>query len=88
MLGFAINRLYVPIGSVEAGINASLDLGNIFVTTAGINYTDRKWKNSLGFIFNFKIIELDLGLSMQSPNFKKSWQGAGLGVNVGLKIGL
>ena len=86
-LGFSINRLYPKIGAVEGGLNASLDLGNIFVTTFGINYNDRKWINSFDLILNFKVLELDIGLSMQSPNFKKSWQGAGVGVNFGLKLG-
>ena len=86
-LGFSVSRLYPKKGAVEGGLNASLDLGNIFVTTFGIKYNDRKWINSVDLILNFKILELDIGLSMQSPKFKKSWQGAGVGVNFGLKLG-
>ena len=86
-LGFSVNKLYVRAGSAEGGLCARFDLANMLVTTLGINYNDRSWKNSLDFIFNFRFLELDLGLSMQSPNFAKSWKGAGLGVNFGLKLG-
>jgi len=86
-LGFSINRLYPSIGAIEGGISACLDLGNIFIATLGINYTDRKWKNSLDLVFNFRAIELDVGVSVQSPDFIKSFQGAGLGVSVGVKLG-
>ena len=86
-LGFSVNKLYVRPGSAEGGLSARFDLANMLVTTLGINYNDRNWKNSLDFIFNFRFLELDLGFSMRSPNFAKSWKGAGLGVDFGLKLG-
>ena len=87
-LGFSINRLYPEIGSIEAGLSARLDLGNAFVTTLGTGYLDRNWKHSLDFIFNFRVFEIDLGVSVQSPDFVKSFRGAGAGVNFCLKMGL
>ena len=86
-LGFSINRLYTKIGSVEGGLSARWDLWNIFITTVGINYNDRRWRNSFDFVFNLRVFEFDLGISFQSSNFKKSFQGAGLGVAIGLKFG-
>ena len=87
-LGFSINRLYPEQGSIEAGLSARLDLGNVFVTTLGTGYLDRNWKHSLDFIFNFRVFEIDLGVSVQSPDFAKSFRGAGAGVNFCLKMGI
>jgi hypothetical protein len=86
-LGFSLNPLYTELGSIEGGLSLRLDLANFFITTIGINYNDRRWKNSIDFVFNLRLFEIDIGISSQSSDFAKSFQGAGLGVNVGLKIG-
>jgi hypothetical protein len=86
-LGFSISRLYAQLGSIEGGLSARCDLSNIFITTIGINYNDRRWKNSLDFILNLRAFEFDFGISFQSSDFVKSFQGAGLGVAVGFKFG-
>jgi hypothetical protein len=86
-LGFSLNPLYTQLGSIEGGLSARLDLSNIFITTIGINYNDRKWKDSLDFVLNLRAFELDVGVSFQSSDFVKSFKAAGLGVNVGLKFG-
>ena len=87
-LGFSVNRLYAPkTGAFEGGLSSRLDLGNIFITTFGMHYHDRNFKNSLDLALNFRALEIGAGLSMQSPNLAKSWQGAGFGVNFGLKLG-
>jgi hypothetical protein len=87
-LGFAINPLYVQPASFEGGLSVRLDLGNIFVATFGINYNDRKWKNSIDLtLLNLYIFQIDLGLVFQSQDFVESWRGAGFAVNFGLKLG-
>ncbi|MDR2924161.1 MAG: hypothetical protein LBU85_12585 [Treponema sp.] len=86
-IGFSLNRLYTQFASIEGGLSARLDLANVFITSIGVNYNDRRWKNSVDFILNLRAFELDFGVSFQSPDFIKSFQGAGLGVNAGLKIG-
>ena len=86
-LGFSYNELYPQNWGPEGGLSMRVDLGNIFITTLGINYNDRVWKNSLDFSLNFRAMQIDFGASLQSPNFVKSFQGSGLGVNVGLKLG-
>jgi hypothetical protein len=86
-LGFSISRLYAQLGSIEGGLSARCDLSNIFITTIGINYNDRRWKNSIDFVLNLRVFEFDLGISFQSSDFVKSFQGAGLGVAVGFKFG-
>jgi hypothetical protein len=87
-LGFAINPLYVKPASFEGGLSIRLDLGNIFVATFGINYMDRKWKNSIDCtLLNLRALQIDLGLVFQSQDFVESWRGAGLALNFGVKLG-
>jgi hypothetical protein len=87
VVGFAINPLYVEPFSFEMGINARLSLINILVATAGVNYTDRMWVNSLDLALNLRAIELNLGIDLRSQAFIGSWTAAGVGVNLGLKLG-
>ena len=86
-LGFAISPLFVGPFSLEGGVRVRGSLANILNTAIGIHYTDRLWKNSLDLALNLRVFELDIGLSLQSQDFIKSWSGAGLGVTLGLKFG-
>jgi hypothetical protein len=87
ILGFAINPLYFQPASFEGGIKIRLNLLNFFISTLGIGYHDRFWKNSLDFALNFRMVEFDFGLNMQSPRFLKSWSGGGFGAALGIKFG-
>jgi len=86
-LGFSINYLYPEIAAIEGGLSARFDTKNMFITTIGVNYNDRRWKNSIDFIFNFRFAEFDLGISFQSQDFVRSWEGAGLSIDLGMKFG-
>jgi hypothetical protein len=86
-LGFSINRLYTRPAAVEGGLSVRFDFANIFIAALGVNYNDRKWKNSINFALNLRAFEFDMGLAFQSQNFRKSWQGAGMGLNMGIKLG-
>jgi hypothetical protein len=86
-LGFSLNWLYSKVFSYEGGISARFDFANIFIPVFGINYNDRRWKNSIDLAFNLRAFELDFGLSTQSQDFIKSFRGAGLGANFGIKLG-
>jgi len=86
-LGFSVNSLYAQRAALEGGLSVRFDLANFFITTIGVNYNDRRWRNSLDFAFNFRVLELGIGISSQSPNFVQSFRGAGLGVNFGIKMG-
>jgi hypothetical protein len=85
--GFSVNYLYPQPAAVEGGLSARFDTANMFITVLGIHYNDRRWVNSVDFIMNLRAVEFDLGISFQSQNFARSWQGAGLGINLGLKFG-
>jgi hypothetical protein len=87
MIGFSLDALYASLGAIELGIKAKLDLANLFITTFGISYEDRLWRNKLDLVLNLRALELNLGLELQSQAFLKSWNASGVGVNFGLKFG-
>jgi hypothetical protein len=87
VIGFCHNDLYYEPFSLEAGLNACLNLANFFLVKAGVNYTDRLFINSIDLAFNLRAFELDLGVDIRSQKSSQSWKGAGLGVNFGLKFG-
>jgi hypothetical protein len=86
-MGFAYSPLYVQPFSMEGGLKLRLDLSNLFITTLGVNYEDRLWKNGVGITLNFRAFNIDLGLAMQSEDFLQSWMAGGLAASLGLKFG-
>jgi hypothetical protein len=81
------NGIYdTPIYFDFGGI-AELNLGNIFIIDAGTSFEDMIWKHSLGFVLNMRALELDIAVSTQSQNFLKSFQAAGLRINIGIRMG-
>jgi hypothetical protein len=86
-LGFSVSPFYSQPVSLEAGIKARYDLLNTFIASFEIGYQDRIWKNGLDIALNFRAVEFDIGINLQSPDFVKSWSGGGLGLNIGFKFG-
>ena len=87
MLGFALNDMYHQPLSIETGINAKLNLANMFLAKAGLNYTDRLYKNSLGVAFNCRVFQMDVDAEFQSQDFLASWTAKGFGLSIGFKFG-
>jgi len=86
-VGFAINPIYVKPLHLETGFNMILSFANTFITTAGIRYDDRVWINSFDLALNVRMFEINLGASLQSPSFTRSFDASGLGVSFGFKTG-
>ncbi|MCL2410963.1 MAG: hypothetical protein FWC97_04895 [Treponema sp.] len=86
-LGFSVNPLFVQTVSLEAGVRAQGDFGNIFMPAISIGYEDQMWRNGFDFVLNLRVIEIGFGVSMQSQQFVRSWQAAGLRANLGIKMG-
>lgn len=42
---------------------------------------------SVGFMFNFRVLELNVAVASQSADFLRSFQLAGLGVKTSVKLG-
>jgi hypothetical protein len=86
-VGFSYSKVYPQPFAFEGGLNVCFDTKNSSILTLGLNYMDHKWKNSIDYTLNLRLIQLDLGIIFQSQKFVKSWQGAGFGLNMGLKFG-
>ena len=87
-LGFAISpHFYNNSFSLEGGLNICFDLINLFIINAGINYRDRMWVNSVNLAVNLWLLEVYAGVEVRSQNILKSFSTAGLGVNLGVKLG-
>jgi hypothetical protein len=87
VIGFCHNALYRQPFSLEAGLNACLNFGGLFLLKAGLNYTDRLFVNSLNLAINGKILEFDIGIDLRAQNFAQLWTGVGFGLNFGFKLG-
>jgi hypothetical protein len=87
VIGFCYSEFYYQPFSLEMGLNACLNFGNLFLLKAGLNYTDRMFVNGLAVVFNSKVFEINVGLDLRSQEFSQLWKGSGLGVNFGLKFG-
>lgn len=87
MLGFSISQLYLNPFHLEVGLNARLNIANLVIVSAGVNYFDRIWINSLTLALNIRAIQLDIGIDMRSQDFIKSWTASGLGLKAGLRFG-
>jgi hypothetical protein len=86
-VGFAYSPLYVEPFSMEGGVKLRMDLSNLFITTLGVNYEDRLWKNGIDISLNFRAFDFDLGLALQSEDFLQSWTVGGLAASLGFKFG-
>ncbi len=72
---------------VDYSVSGRLSLWNILSLSLSHSYMDELFKNELALALNIRLVEVDAGVSFQSPNFTKSFTGAGLGAFVTLCIG-
>ncbi len=72
---------------VNAGLEAQLNLSNIFLFNISSKYEDLTWKQRAGFILNVRVIELEIAAGMQSSSFLKSFSGSGLNMMIGFRMG-
>ena len=75
------------IGYFNYYTGATVNLIDVLKVTASMSYMDRIFKNQIELAINARIIEFDIGASLQSANFLKSWQGAGFGAYVNFAMG-
>jgi hypothetical protein len=86
-VGFTVNGIYdVPV-YVDAGLTAELNLRDMLILDLGCHYEDLIWKQRFDIILNFRAFELELGVSLESQNFLKSFQAKGMGASLGMRFG-
>ncbi len=80
---FVDNTKFYP----EYYIGATLNIFYILKLGLSTEYTDRVFKHQTSFTFNTRILQLDVGTSLQSTSFTKSFTGSGYGAFVMFTVG-
>jgi hypothetical protein len=92
-IGYAYNEIYLEPHSFEAAVKARLGLLNImrsnplFIFTVGTGYEDKLWRHGFDFTVNLRAFQWDVGIAVQSEDFVKSFQGAGIALSTGMIFG-
>ena len=72
---------------VDYSVAGRLSLWNIISLSLSHSHMDEIYKNELALQLNIRLVEVDAGVSFQSPNFTKSFTGAGVGAFVTVCVG-
>jgi hypothetical protein len=89
-IGFSALTIYgydVDGMCFNAGLEARLNLKRIFSVSLGTDFREKLWRHSLGLMLNLRVLELNLGVNLQSQDFVGSFSLEGAGVFLGLRIG-
>jgi hypothetical protein len=86
-LGFSILTVYGDMPCFNWSLEGRLALGRIFFLSLGTGLRENIWRQSAMVELNFRALELDIGISSQSPDFLGSLEGKGLGLSIGLRLG-
>jgi hypothetical protein len=86
-LALVFNSVYNTPVYLDFGISGELNLADIFTVSIGTHLEDLVWKERVELMLNLRVVELVAGITTQSQSFLRSFQGAGFGVDVGLRLG-
>jgi hypothetical protein len=86
-LALVFNSIYDAPVYLDFGITGEFNLADIFTIAVGTHLEDMVWKESVGLTLNFRILEFRVGITTQSQQFLRSFQGAGFGLDAGFRIG-
>jgi hypothetical protein len=82
--------LFTPYGDIpcfNAGITGQLRVKRLVQLSLGTGYEELVWKHRLGFMLNLRVVQIDLGVTMQSQDFIHSFGLNGLGAALGVYVG-
>lgn len=71
----------------EYNLGGAIDLANIFVVSLDTKYTDQIFTNTFGMRLNFRLLEMDFGVSSQSSSFLKAFDASGIGAYFTVFVG-
>jgi hypothetical protein len=86
-LALVFNSIYDAPVYLDFGVTGELNLADIFTIDVGTHLEDLVWKERVGLTLNFRILEITAGVTTQSQQFLRSFQGAGFGLDAGVRIG-
>ena len=72
---------------VDYSIAGRLSLWNVLSLSLSHSYMDQIFKNELAVALNIRLVEVDAGVSFQSPTFTQSFTGSGIGAFVTVCVG-
>ncbi|MDR3334750.1 MAG: hypothetical protein LBT13_07685 [Treponema sp.] len=85
-IGFSVLTIYDE-ACFNMGLEAQLRFGRILFFRIGTLYQEKIWRNQFNLGLNLRLIELDLGLNLQSQDLKGLFDIKGAGVSIGIRIG-
>ena len=85
-IGFSVD-INNEQGFFNAGVEARLNLMDMFITSLSVNYTESVWIYKLGLALNLMAFELNLQAALRSESFTGGFMAQGVGVNFGLRFG-
>ena len=89
MVGLGVKKPYTS--DAKAFVEYKLGYDVLLLNTIGAwistGYFNEIYKHELGLIFNFRVAEIDLGVSFQGSNIKYSFTGSGAGAFLNLCFG-
>jgi len=74
-------------GYFNAGLEARLNLINLFIFYMGSGYQESIWRQRIGFNLNLRAFELDLEAIFRDHTFAGSFSGQGFEFNLGMRFG-
>jgi hypothetical protein len=80
---FADDAQFYP----EYYVGLTFSLIDLFKLGVSSQYKDQVFIHQLGTTFSLRFVQIDLGVSTQSSNFKKSFEGAGVGAYAYMTVG-
>jgi hypothetical protein len=86
-LALVFNSVYDTPVYMDFGVAGELNLGDILILSAGTHLEDLVWKERVGFTLNLRVLEISAGITTQSQQFLRSFQGAGFAVDAGVRLG-
>lgn len=72
----------------EYSLSAECSLFNIFTLNTATAYRNCVFEQSLGFMINARLLEIDMGAAFRSADFANSFNYTGAGVFVAVKVGV
>ena len=87
--GFGIQRPFSSesVFYPEYYLGLTLSLIDLFKLGVSTQYKDQVFVHQIGTTLSIRFIQIDLGVSTQSSNFKKSLEGAGVGAYAYMTVG-
>ena len=87
-IGFSVNvNKGDEKGYFNAGLEARLNLINIFTLYIGSGYKEEVWRQKAGLGVNLRAFELDIEAALRDPTFDGCFKGRCLDFNLGLRFG-